>query len=210
MKLPLLIVSQNTKLRDDEIEAVLKKHQLTLMHPDLLFLSEKLGIETIKKVHQHLNWKPTLAKFRAVVINPADSLTFDAQNALLKVLEEPSPQALIILGADSEDSFLETIKSRVEINSLSQKNPDNKVDVDFLANLLRQEVAERLEVIEKTEDRKKLISSLVEYYHKYLTTKPYQVDELKLLIQAEAWVKQNVSAKAVSDFLMIKLQVVGK
>lgn len=210
MSLPILLVSQNEQQREDEISDILKQSGLKTDHPDLLYLSEKLGIESIKKIKEHLNWKPVMAKYRAVVINPADSLTMDAQNSLLKVLEEPSESALIVMGADSEDILLETVRSRIEIRYLNKLPGDIKNDFKQIADLLSLDVPARLERIEKNDDRKKLVTDLAQYYHSHLLARSGQLSEIKLILQSEAWIKQNVSAKAVSDFLMIKLSKAAK
>jgi DNA polymerase-3 subunit delta' len=57
---------------------------------------------------------------RVVLISEADKLTTEAQNALLKVLEEPPAKTSIILTTDSETNLLPTILSRLQkINVIS-------------------------------------------------------------------------------------------
>src|SRR6266568_1174257 len=105
MNIPLILVG-NTQSREEAISDLLKQHDLGLGHPDVLVLTEKLGIESIKKIREHLFLKPALSAHRFIIINPADSLTMDAQNALLKILEEPTDTTIIILGVEKTDVLL--------------------------------------------------------------------------------------------------------
>ena len=66
----------------------------------------KLQIDIIIKPHK---------QYKIYIINQADSMTIEAQNALLKTLEEPPEYAIIILITNNKESLLDTIKSRCEI-----------------------------------------------------------------------------------------------
>ena len=54
-------------------------------------------------------------KYKIYTINQANSMTIEAQNALLKTLEEPPEYAIIILITNNKEALLDTIKSRCEI-----------------------------------------------------------------------------------------------
>lgn len=61
-------------------------------------------------------------------------LTTEAQNALLKTLEEPAAEAVLFLITPSPDTLLPTIRSRVQRLHIDAKTSEEKVDVDdFLA-----------------------------------------------------------------------------
>lgn len=66
---------------------------------------------------------------RAVVIEHAECLTTDAQNALLKLIEEPPSDTVIILTAPSEKSLLATIRSRTQ--SFHVRTPSKSSLIDF-------------------------------------------------------------------------------
>lgn len=94
-------------------------------NPDLFVLSKQpkknsIGISEVRKAIKFLETKPYKSKYKSVVISEAHFLTTQAQNALLKTLEEPPSYAMLILTAKTEDSLLETILSRCRrINLLS-------------------------------------------------------------------------------------------
>ena len=81
---------------------------------------QQIPIETFRgpegKWEEGLLWKLSLKTLdnsaRVVIIDPADWLSDDAQNCILKALEEPPDRCLWILIATSPDSLLETIRSR--------------------------------------------------------------------------------------------------
>ncbi len=52
------------------------------------------------------------ARYRVVVVDPADALTAEAQNAFLKTLEEPSPNVVLVLITAHEEALRETVRSR--------------------------------------------------------------------------------------------------
>lgn len=91
---------------------------------DLIFIEkikQSIGIEEIRKFQEKLYLKPIKSKFKAGIINDAQILTIEAQNALLKVLEEPPANTYLLLTADNIESLLPTIISRCKHISLTSK-----------------------------------------------------------------------------------------
>ncbi|MDQ2973460.1 MAG: hypothetical protein M3Q79_03205 [bacterium] len=81
---------------------------------------KSLGIDLIREIRNYMQIKTSSSlPFRAAIITPADSMTEEAQNALLKVLEEPALGSMILLLARNPASLLPTIISRVNaLNAL--------------------------------------------------------------------------------------------
>jgi len=65
-----------------------------------------------ERVLDVVGYRPFEAKRRVFIIDPADELTKEAQDALLKTLEEPPPSALLLLVTAYPDTLLQTIQSR--------------------------------------------------------------------------------------------------
>ena len=72
----------------------------------------KIKIEKIRQMQRKVAEKPIISKNKVYIINDADTMTTEAQNCLLKTLEEPPEYITIILIASNENSILNTIKSR--------------------------------------------------------------------------------------------------
>jgi replication-associated recombination protein RarA len=96
-----------------EPAAVAENPYVRIIQPE----KDTIGIEIIRALEQFLRLKvPTTQIYnRAVIIEDADKLTLESQNALLKTLEEPSLGVLLILTTGNQFSLLPTILSRVQV-----------------------------------------------------------------------------------------------
>ena len=97
-----------------------------LGHPDLMALArgmnEKTGraygeilVDDVRAVPLFLRKTAAEGGWRVVVIDEAETLNRNAQNALLKILEEPPPRTLLILIAQSAGALIPTIRSRARV-----------------------------------------------------------------------------------------------
>ena len=89
-------------------------------HPDLLMLSpeeagKRIGIEAVREFTAHLLLTSQYRKGRVGIIEPAEAMTLNAANSLLKTLEEPPAGSHIFLVADQLMSLPATIRSRCQI-----------------------------------------------------------------------------------------------
>ena len=87
-------------------------------HPDFMYIEpdgNSLKIEQIRFLQKKIQEKPILSNHKVYIINDAETMTTEAQNCLLKTLEEPPEFATIILIGNNENAFLSTIKSRCMI-----------------------------------------------------------------------------------------------
>jgi len=73
-----------------------------------------LGIDTIRRLRASISLLPLESPKRVMIIEDAETLPVPAQQALLKVLEEPPPSVIFLLLADELESLLETVRSRCE------------------------------------------------------------------------------------------------
>ena len=89
-----------------------------LNNPDFLCIQpdgNSIKIEQIRQLQKEIQEKPIISNKKVYIIDDADFMTKEAQNCLLKTLEEPPEFAVIILIGSNENSFLPTIKSRCMI-----------------------------------------------------------------------------------------------
>ena len=87
-------------------------------NPDFFIIEpdgKSIKIEQIRELQRKIIEEPIISTKKVYVINDSDKMTKEAQNALLKTLEEPPNFAVIILIGSNENSFLTTIKSRCNI-----------------------------------------------------------------------------------------------
>lgn len=88
-------------------------------HPDFVVLEpEQAGsvikIDPIRRVVNFINETPMQGGYRVVLLDPAHALNHNAANALLKTLEEPTPNVLLILISDQHTRLPMTILSRCQ------------------------------------------------------------------------------------------------
>jgi len=74
-----------------------------------------IPIESIRDAQKSLSLFPYHGKYKILIIDDAHKLNVAAQNALLKILEEPNPTTIIILVTSNEDKILPTVKSRCQM-----------------------------------------------------------------------------------------------
>lgn len=90
------------------------------IHPDLLLINKNengyLSIETVREMRRKIGLLPSLSKKKVAIFEEASQLTQEAQNALLKILEEP-PEYLIFVLVSASGDLLPTIISRCRILS---------------------------------------------------------------------------------------------
>jgi DNA polymerase III subunit delta' len=85
-------------------------------HPDFIHVDGSSGIkiERVREVIERINLSPNLSKKKVILLSRAEKLGHEAANALLKTLEEPPGDSVIILTAVSEKSLPSTIVSRTQ------------------------------------------------------------------------------------------------
>lgn len=69
-------------------------------------------IEQIRELNRHASFAPREAERRVFIVEPADRMNAESQNALLKTLEEPGGRAVIVLVASRPHLLLPTVRSR--------------------------------------------------------------------------------------------------
>lgn len=105
-------------------------------HPDFTIIdsedNKSIKIGQIRLLQEQIAEKPIVSSRKVYIINNSDLMTVEAQNCLLKTLEEPPEYATIILILSNENKLLNTIKSRC--TKISFKNLSN-TDLINYANI---------------------------------------------------------------------------
>ena len=125
-----------------------------LLTPRLDEDETKIYIEDIRDLKSYLSLKPYFGPYKFVVINDADRLVSEASNAMLKLLEEPSPFTIIILVSSKPKLILPTVLSRcekVQFLSSDEKVIDKTTakTVDEFMSVAKQGITERMQYAEK-------------------------------------------------------------
>ncbi len=77
-----------------------------------------IGVNTIRNIIEECNKKPFEGDKKVIIIENGNKITFQAQNAFLKTIEEPPANVYIFILCEELDEILDTIKSRCCIHKL--------------------------------------------------------------------------------------------
>ncbi len=86
-------------------------------HPDVTILTatgDKGETEQTREIESRFIYRPLVGQRKIVILDNADLLRHEAANALLKTIEEPPPDSLIILVSGRPEALLPTIRSRCQ------------------------------------------------------------------------------------------------
>lgn len=93
------------------------KQALSANHPDIIRVQHEkpntISVDDVRfRINQDVDVKPYSGKYKVYIVNEAEKMTVQAQNALLKTLEEPPAYVVILLLTDNVNALLPTIVSR--------------------------------------------------------------------------------------------------
>lgn len=126
-----------------------------------------LKIEQIREFQSKVAEKPIISKRKVYIINDSDKMTKEAQNCLLKTLEEPPEYVTIILIGSNENKFLSTIKSRCmilhfnkiandEIEKILGEQYQLKVNSKIMIDAFQGSIGKALQLKDKIDDYEKI------------------------------------------------------
>lgn len=135
-------------------------------HPNVLWIEpEKTGqaikVDQVRYVSEFVNQSSFQDGYRIVLIHPADAMNVNAANALLKTLEEPAPNAILVLVADQHARLPATVLSRCQritfpqpkkaeaLGWLMQELKDKTIEPELLLNLANGAPFAALKLVEE-------------------------------------------------------------
>ncbi len=103
-------------------------------HPDLQLVcvapgKKEIGIDRIRGVKHFMQLQPMRGKAKVAIVDEAHLLTIAAQNALLKVLEEPPARSFLLLISSNPEALLPTVRSRCQRLQFGPLPVDTVVDI---------------------------------------------------------------------------------
>lgn len=104
------------------------------------------GVDEVRELITEVNKKPFEGDKKVIIIHEGNKLTTQAQNALLKTIEEPPSGVFIIILCESLELILDTIKSRCQIYKLTplSKNEINQYIKSIKGNVTDEELVATL------------------------------------------------------------------
>ena len=174
-------------------------------HPDILYVThEKISSISVEDIRSQLvndvGIRPYESPYKIYIIDEASKMTPQAQNALLKTLEEPPSYAVILLLADNPEALLPTILSRcvmLRLNPVSDKEmkaflmdqlhvPDYQAEIE--AAFARGNIG-RAKEIAQTSDFMEMVENVI---HQMKRSKEMEVCEMVDAVKAFSADKQSI------------------
>ncbi len=133
-------------------------------HPDVRIIApenDSIKIEQIRNLKRESSYKLYEGRKKVWIIEQADKFGLAAANSILKILEEPPPQTVLILISQIKEGLLPTILSRCEVirffplplqeieKIIAQQLPQGSNKIHILAKLARGRVEEALHLIKE-------------------------------------------------------------
>ncbi len=214
----LVIGSKKTQKNYIEkiIDEILGKNNCN--SPDLIRVEEvekkTIGIDKAKDIISLAYKKPYQNKNKIIIIESSHNLTNQAQNSLLKILEEPPQNTLIILLAENINFFLPTVLSRCKIILLGKETTIDLMKIPmsiqeqykFIDNL--KSIKTQKEKRQKIED---LLTSITKNTKEELArtfdkeTRKKIEKKLKLISEIFTKLEANVNQRLLLEHLFIEL-----
>ncbi|KKS66620.1 MAG: polymerase III, delta'' subunit protein [candidate division WWE3 bacterium GW2011_GWB1_42_6] len=177
-------------------------------NPDFMLVEKEaekksIGVDYSRKVKKFLQEKPLSEEKKTVVIPNSELLTPEAQNALLKILEEPPKYAEIFLLSKTENSLLETVISRC-VRKRAFSSEELEKEASGIHEILSMSPGQRLDKAKEISETEK--EETVEIMEKWvrelhLTTRGETVAlQIKKILQT----KKNLEGTNVNQRLALE------
>ncbi len=135
-----VIILGTTEKTREKANQILSEYKISNFDASVFSSDKAIGIPEVRLLQKNIFLKPFASEKKAVVLECFCGVTVDAQNAFLKVLEEPPTDTIIMLLATSLDFILPTVLSRcnlIDLTSRIQQLPkQRKENLELLESLV--------------------------------------------------------------------------
>jgi DNA polymerase-3 subunit delta' len=134
-------------------------HLRRSLNPDTGRMRAEIAVDDVRGLGAFMHMTPAMGKWRVAIVDSADEMNRNSANAVLKVLEEPPPNAVLLIVAHAPGRLLPTIRSRCRrlalqpladetvVRLLGDYVPDTKPEERFaLARLAEGSIGRALEL----------------------------------------------------------------
>lgn len=141
----VLISSKDNKRGREEAEKIFKGLKTDKFDISTFEFEKAVGIPDIREIQKKIYLRPFKSDVKAILIDVSPGITVEAQNALLKTLEESPEDTIIVLLAESASDLLPTILSRCKVIELSSKIESGQ-DPELYKLLNSEKIGDRLKL----------------------------------------------------------------
>lgn len=109
---------------------------------------QAIQIADIKAIRGKLYYRPQSGGYSLLVIFAHQNLSGEVSSSLLKILEDPPPTLIIVIGAGQEESLLATILSRCQKIALGSAKKSPAAETTSLSEIKKMPIGKRFEIAE--------------------------------------------------------------
>jgi DNA polymerase III subunit delta' len=99
-------------------------HLRRTLNPDTGRMRAEIAVDDVRGLGAFMHMTPAMGKWRIAIVDAADEMNRNSANAVLKILEEPPPNAVLLIVAHAPGRLLPTIRSRCRRLSLQPLGED--------------------------------------------------------------------------------------
>lgn len=182
-------------------------------YPHLAWFGEEesaLKIATVRNLQEHLSFAQTAKHPRYVIIIGIDSATIPAQNALLKIVEEPPAHTQLLLVGHELSAILPTIQSRCVLSVKTVAAPETTEAAEIYSQLVGTDIPVALNLAENYTDRAAALTltvTLLTELHAQLEKRPSEKlrEDLKVVISLKRQLEANCNVQLVVEEAFLQL-----
>jgi len=194
-------------------------------HPDTLYITgtkaNSIGVDDVRtQLVEQMATKPFSYAYKIFIIDKAETLTPQAQNALLKTIEEPAPYGVFLLLTPDYNALLETVRSRcvrVRAGENKQHTADTSTQElikEIIAAAPQADILGALALYKKFEPFKEskestaaLLDMLYEGFGAVVRTSraPYAFRAVKAITQTKEILSQNGNFQLAIELLLLRI-----
>lgn len=205
-----LFLGSSESLHLGEVKELIEN--LKISQADTFYLESEKNIKVaeIKALIAKISLKPHSSKYKIFIIPKSDKLTREAANSLLKVLEEPPGQSIIILFARDEKNLLPTIISRCQKITFQNKQDFKLSEQDkiFLEQINKKTIKEKFTLADEVSQREDLettLDSWLGFYREKMLSGDEVTKIIEALISAKKYLGQNVNTKLLIENITLEM-----
>ena len=116
-----LISSSDREEAFKKAASLCSQNKIDKIDIDSINFEKSVGIEDVRIIQKKIYLKPIKSETKAIILKACNGLTIEAQNALLKILEEPPNNTIILLLVETGSQILPTILSRCKNITIDDK-----------------------------------------------------------------------------------------
>lgn len=202
-----IIQSANNLLIDQKISSICQQLNTTYSpnNPDILYISQDYTISSIRQIKNFLSQKPFQSPCKIILISNAQNLSLDAQNTLLKNLEEPGPNNYFILTIPKISFLIPTIISRCSLINL-ESQPKNLSKSQFN---LPQNTSQAINLSDQLSVNKEnilpILTDQLNFYHQSIIDSPSKKTSqtINKLIISINMINSHIDPKFALDYFLL-------